>query len=147
MTDEQRKAAYRESVSSVFEAGPVETDGPKAEHTPTPWYHRQAGQKSKYGEAYDWIADSPERGKHRKIIVSRDGCEPADYAFIVEAVNNYESLRAQLATARKALEDEVRYAEAGTPKKFLEKSLSYRAGVWQRLRAALSPEKPGERKI
>ena len=62
------------------------------EHTPTPWYHRQAGEKSPHGEYYDWIADDPRRGMHRKIIIQRHSCEPADYAFIVKAVNNHDAL-------------------------------------------------------
>lgn len=64
--------------------------------TPTPWYLRQAGETSRFGDPYDWIADSPERGQHRKIIVSRDGASPADMALIVEAVNSYASLKARI---------------------------------------------------
>lgn len=63
-----------------------------ASPTPTPWFHRQAGKTSRRGEAYDWIADSPEHGKHRKIIVCRDACDPADYAFIVKCVNSHDAL-------------------------------------------------------
>lgn len=70
-----------------------------AEHTPPPWFHRQAGMTSSMGDPYDWIADSPEHGKHRKIIVCREACDPADYAFIVKAVNAWydaDTLRARL---------------------------------------------------
>ncbi len=68
-----------------------------SEHTPAPWYHRQEGKTSPLGDHYDWIADSPEIGKHRKIIVARDSCYcVADYAFIVKAVNNHDALVAAL---------------------------------------------------
>lgn len=63
-----------------------------SEHTPTPWFHRQGGMCGKMGEPYDWIADHPERGRHRKIIVTRDACDPADYAFIVKAANSFDDM-------------------------------------------------------
>jgi len=62
------------------------------EHTPTPWFHRQAGEVSRSGDAYDWIADHPDAGMHRKIILLRGSCSPADCAFIVRAVNCHAEL-------------------------------------------------------
>lgn len=76
------------------------------QHTPTPWYHRQAGETNRHGDHLDWIADSPEKGRHRKIIVGRDSCySPADYAFIVEAVNRCAALKSQVEELTKALQD------------------------------------------
>ena len=73
---------------------------PVNEHTPLPWYHRQAFQKSRYGEAFDWVADHPEYGQHHKIIIPRGSCKPADYALIVQAVNSYAAMRTALEIIR-----------------------------------------------
>lgn len=79
--------------------------------TPGPWYHRQAGMQHPEVERYkyDWIADHPEQGRHKKIIVQREACyggEP-DYAFIAHSWADIPALLARIAqdaVERKRLE-------------------------------------------
>lgn len=109
-----------------------------AQHTPTPWFHRQAGVV-RHGEAYDWIADHPEQGRHLKIIVQRHACLPEDYAFIVEAVNSYDRHRATIDALVRALHlvDALWTNNAGLG---FEAEMSFPSPVgivWQRVRAAL----------
>lgn len=136
MTDE-RKAAYRESVSDVFEAGPVETDGPLDERTPTPW----VAEPNAYGTWFIYRAKTTETAptgmKYRQLVNGGDGYRTltsANAAFIVEAVNNYESLRAQLAIKTKALE---KARECLEDRRAIDPAIKI-------IDAALSPEKPGD---
>jgi hypothetical protein len=59
--------------------------------TPGPWFHRQAGL-TVHGEAYDWIADDPRVGMHRKIVCQRNAFAADDYGLIVGAVNFVRAL-------------------------------------------------------
>ncbi len=74
----------------------------KAEHTPLPW---------KWRDDFKHIQGSPREGETYGESVTNYGglAKPrttgmANAALIIEAVNNYESLRAKLASAKKALE-------------------------------------------
>lgn len=80
-----------------------EDDMNKATHTPLPW---------KWRDDFKHIQGSPRDGETYGEAVTNHGglARPkttgmANAALIVEAVNNYESLRAQLASAKKALEE------------------------------------------
>lgn len=80
-----------------------------AKATPGPWYHRQAGEvRHSTGDRYDWIADHPDQGKHKKVIVAREalyGGTP-DYAFIAHAPADISYLLEAVASARReALEE------------------------------------------
>lgn len=83
---------------------------PVSEHTPTPW-----ALKPHEHDDWGWIRDADgnlaciARGRDDKDFDQhrRDRTDPyaANAAFIVEAVNSHDKLRADIATARKALEE------------------------------------------
>lgn len=83
--------------------------------TPGPWFHRQAGQHHPRDlkMPYDWIGDSAEQGKHKKVIITRAalyGGTP-DYAFIANARTDIPALVAECRSLRNSHDSLVKALE------------------------------------
>ena len=76
----------------------------EAKHTPTPWKAKERQYSIvALGKGDIEIMSTSWHGSIRSRYPLKDE-SLANMHFVIEAVNNYESLRAQLAIARKALE-------------------------------------------
>lgn len=93
-------------TSPTQSPGMSELRGLLEKATPGPWFHRQAGKFDKKGNAWDWIADHPDHGQHRKLICTRGSFYGGtdDYALVVAMRNSLPTLLDDLAAAQGEIE-------------------------------------------